>query len=58
MQKHAGKFVALLLLCCVLAVPAFSQGGAAPPSAAVAGSNAVSTMPTGNINATTGTKGS
>jgi hypothetical protein len=34
LQKHASKIVATLLVCCLLSVPAFSQGGFAPPTGA------------------------
>jgi hypothetical protein len=55
MQKHAGKFVAMLLLCCILAAPAFSQGGVALPSGTgAAGPSAANTTPTSNITALTG----
>jgi hypothetical protein len=37
LRKHTGSIVSVLLVCCLLAVPAFAQGGTTPPVGAGAG---------------------
>ncbi|MBZ5677094.1 MAG: hypothetical protein LAP61_22855 [Acidobacteriia bacterium] len=44
-QKHASKVVTMVLACCLLAAPAFSQGGVAPPSGATSGSATAKAQP-------------